>query len=79
VAAQYSGRDAAGSPAFSDWELSILNSLSRGRTGEEIAEDLNISSNVVHSVIRSVYAKLGAVNRADAVRIATARGLLNIS
>jgi LuxR family maltose regulon positive regulatory protein len=74
VAAQYAGRTAA--PDFSEWEKEILNSLSQGRTAEEIAAGLNSSVKTVKSAIRGVYIKLGAVNRADAIRIATAKGLL---
>ncbi|MFP3091025.1 LuxR C-terminal-related transcriptional regulator [Treponema sp. TIM-1] len=76
VAAQYSGRDTAKVPAFSEWEREILNSLSQGRTAEELAAGLNISVKMVKSAIRSVYTKLGAVNRADAIRSATSKGLL---
>jgi LuxR family maltose regulon positive regulatory protein len=76
VLAQYAGRDGAASADFSQHELAILGGLSRGRTAEEIADDMRISVNMVKSVIRSLYAKLGAINRADAIRIATAKGLL---
>jgi DNA-binding CsgD family transcriptional regulator len=75
VMAQYSGRDTA-IPDFSKWETEILNSLSQGRTAEEIAAGLNSSVKMVKSAIRGLYTKLGAVNRTDAVRIATAKGLL---
>ncbi|MDR3167631.1 MAG: LuxR C-terminal-related transcriptional regulator, partial [Treponema sp.] len=75
IAAQYSGRDAA-PPDFSEWEREIINKISQGRTAEEISAGLNISVKMVKSSIRSIYAKLGAVNRADAIRIATSRGLL---
>jgi LuxR family maltose regulon positive regulatory protein len=54
----------------------VLTELSQGLTREEIAGHLSLSVNTVKSVIRSVYNKLGAVNRADAVRIATSLGLL---
>jgi LuxR family maltose regulon positive regulatory protein len=57
-------------------ELSVFQGLSRGLTRQELAEDGNISINTVKSVIKSVYNKLGAVNRADAVRIATGMGIL---
>jgi LuxR family maltose regulon positive regulatory protein len=76
VAAQYAGRDAPLPPEFSEHELAILNDLSQGRTAEEIAEKMGISGNMVKSVIRNLYAVLGAANRADAIRIATSRGLL---
>jgi LuxR family maltose regulon positive regulatory protein len=57
-------------------EMGVLTGLSQGLTREEIAGDHVISINTVKSVIRSVYNKLGAVNRADAVRIAIAKGIL---
>jgi LuxR family maltose regulon positive regulatory protein len=62
--------------ALSRREMAVLTGLSRGLTREEIALDGNISVNTVKSAIRSVYNKLGAVNRADAVRIAGAQGIL---
>jgi LuxR family maltose regulon positive regulatory protein len=57
-------------------EREVLTGLSQGLTREEIAGLSSISVNTVKSVIRSVYNKLGAVNRADAIRIATSLGLL---
>jgi LuxR family maltose regulon positive regulatory protein len=62
--------------SLSPRESGVLTGLSRGLTREEIAEASNISLNTVKSVIRNVYNKLGALNRADAVRIATEAGLL---
>jgi LuxR family maltose regulon positive regulatory protein len=57
-------------------ELKILIGLSRGLTRQEMAEDGKSSINTVKSVIKSLYDKLGAVNSADAVRIATSMGIL---
>jgi LuxR family maltose regulon positive regulatory protein len=57
-------------------EKEVLTGLSQGLTREEIASFSSISVNTVKSVIRSVYNKLGAVNRADAVRIAASLGLV---
>jgi LuxR family maltose regulon positive regulatory protein len=76
VAAQYRDADTAASSNLSDPELEVLGGLARGRTSEEIAGDMNISVNMFNSFLRSVFTKLGAVNRADAVRIATEKGLL---
>jgi LuxR family maltose regulon positive regulatory protein len=56
-------------------EREVLKGLSRGWNREKIAEDLATSVNTVKAEISSVYTKLGAQNRADAVRIA---GKLNI-
>jgi LuxR family maltose regulon positive regulatory protein len=57
-------------------ELEVLTGLCQGMTQEEIAGGFSLSVNTVKSVIRSVYNKLGAVNRADAVRIAASLGLV---
>ncbi|MDR1916304.1 MAG: LuxR C-terminal-related transcriptional regulator [Synergistaceae bacterium] len=58
-------------------ETDVLRKLSQGLTREEIADTNYISVNTVKSTIKSLYNKLGAVNRADAVRIATNMGILN--
>jgi LuxR family maltose regulon positive regulatory protein len=57
-------------------ELTVLRSLSQGLTREEIAAEGDISINTVKSVIKNISNKLGAMNRADAVRIATKTGIL---
>jgi LuxR family maltose regulon positive regulatory protein len=57
-------------------ERLVLTDLSLGMTQEEIASHSSLSVNTVKSVTRSIYNKRGAVNRADAIRIATAQGLL---
>jgi LuxR family maltose regulon positive regulatory protein len=67
--------DQAGT-ALSRRESEVLKGLSHGFTREEIARESSISVNTVKSAIRNVYNKLGALNRADAVRKATAKGIL---
>jgi LuxR family maltose regulon positive regulatory protein len=57
-------------------ETEVLAGLFQGMTREEIAAQSSLSVNTVKSVIRSVYRKLGAVNRADAVRIAAVMGIV---
>jgi LuxR family maltose regulon positive regulatory protein len=57
-------------------EMEILANLAQGMTQEEIAGIASLSVNTVKSVIRSIYRKLGAVNKADAVRIAVSQGLV---
>jgi LuxR family maltose regulon positive regulatory protein len=57
-------------------EREVLAKLSQGLTREEIAAHLSIPLNTIKGVIRSLYRKLGALNRADAIRIATSLGLL---
>ncbi|MDL2327951.1 LuxR C-terminal-related transcriptional regulator [Ruminococcaceae bacterium OttesenSCG-928-A11] len=60
-------------------EMEILQALSMGLTREEIASDHYISVNTVKSFIRSIYTKLDAANRAEAVSIAITHGYINIS
>jgi LuxR family maltose regulon positive regulatory protein len=65
-------------PLLSRREREILACLSRGLTRTEIAGTLSLSVNTVKSVIRSVYNKLGAVNRSHAVQAAAEAGLLQM-
>jgi LuxR family maltose regulon positive regulatory protein len=60
-------------------EAIILRALSQGYTRDEIARKENISLNAVKENIKNLYEKLGALNRADAIRIANSRGLLRKS
>ncbi|GHV05370.1 hypothetical protein FACS189485_12240 [Spirochaetia bacterium] len=60
-------------------EKAVLRSLSQGLTREKIAGEENLSLNAVKEIIKNLYAKLGALNRADAIRIATALGFLKNS
>jgi LuxR family maltose regulon positive regulatory protein len=65
-------------PLLSGREMSVLDGLSLGFTRIEIAASLSISPNTVKSALRSIYNKLGALNKADAVRIATEKGIFNV-
>jgi DNA-binding NarL/FixJ family response regulator len=57
-------------------EMEVLVNLSQGMTQKEIAGISSLSVNTVKGVIRNVCAKLGAVNKADAIRIAASQGLV---
>jgi DNA-binding NarL/FixJ family response regulator len=61
---------------FSQHELSILNSLSQGYTSKEIAAAMGAPVKMIRSAVRQLYIKLGAANRAGAIRSATELGLL---
>ena len=50
--------------------------LSRGLVNKEIAASLEISENTVRFHITSIYAKLGAANRVEAVREGVRKGWL---
>ncbi|MDR1931434.1 MAG: LuxR C-terminal-related transcriptional regulator [Spirochaetales bacterium] len=57
-------------------ERSVLSGVSRGLKRKDISVETGLSLNTVRVIISAIYGKLGAVNRADAIRIATAKGLL---
>jgi LuxR family maltose regulon positive regulatory protein len=63
-------------PVLRRLEAMILWALAQGFTREEIAQSEGISLNAVKENIKNLYEKLGALNRADAIRIANSMGLL---
>jgi LuxR family maltose regulon positive regulatory protein len=77
VAEQYLARTTS-AETLSRRELEVLTGLSQGLTREEIVDAGAMSLNTVKNLISSIYAKLGALNRADAIRIATNAGLLKL-
>jgi len=62
---------------LSQRELAVLQSVARGLTREEIALEQYISMNTVKSTITSIFNKLGANNKADAVSIAMTKGYID--
>ena len=77
---RYNGQERLGNTEerfLSTREKEVLTGLSQGLTREEIAGAASISPNTVKSVISSIYNKLGALNQADAVRLATEKGILS--
>ena len=63
-------------PFLMGQELAVLSGISKGLTREEIACDVDFSVTTVKNIIKNVYTKLGAINRADAIRIAASLDLL---
>ncbi|HEV2974750.1 MAG TPA: HDOD domain-containing protein [Solirubrobacteraceae bacterium] len=57
-------------------ELSVLQRLSEGKVYKQIAHELTLSTSTVRTHLHNIYGKLGAVDRAQAVLIATERGWL---
>jgi LuxR family maltose regulon positive regulatory protein len=62
--------------ALSPREKEVLTALLHGMTRVEIAAQTSLSANTVKSITRSIYNKLGALNKADAVRIAVGMDLV---
>ena len=59
-------------------QLDILHGITRGLTNEDIASQLGISPNSVKKQLKSIFAKLGVANRAEAASIALRKHLLKI-
>jgi DNA-binding NarL/FixJ family response regulator len=61
---------------LTDRETEVLQLLALGKANKQIALDLAISEHTVKFHISSIYTKLGAGNRTEAVRLGVRRGLV---
>ena len=57
-------------------EVEVLKRLAEGKVYKQIAHELGLSTSTVRTHLHNTYAKLGAVDRAQAVLMATERGWL---
>lgn len=64
-------------PELSERQRNILTSISRGLTDADIATQLKLSPYSVREHITTIFNKLGAANKAEAVAIAARKQLLN--
>ena len=62
--------------ALTQREDEVLTQIARGLSTQEISVTLEVSPNTVKSHIRSLFTKLGARNRVQALTVARERGLL---
>ncbi|ULQ60335.1 LuxR C-terminal-related transcriptional regulator [Brucepastera parasyntrophica] len=62
--------------SLSKRESQVLQELANGLTQDQIASFYGISSGTVKTHVKSIYNKMGAINRADAIRIAAEFGLI---
>jgi DNA-binding NarL/FixJ family response regulator len=62
--------------ALTEREQEVLQLLAQGLANKQIAAQLNISAHTVKFHISSIYGKLGATNRTEAVRIGLQAGLI---
>lgn len=63
---------------LTDREIEVLQLLARGNSNKQIALDLLISEHTVKFHVSSIYSKLGASNRTEAVRLGVRRGLITL-
>jgi DNA-binding NarL/FixJ family response regulator len=64
---------------LTDREREVLRLVAQGLPGKQIARALNISERTVKFHTSSILRKLGADNRAQAVALATQRGLIDLT
>jgi two-component system, NarL family, response regulator YdfI len=65
-------------PVLSAREIEILRMIAEGLGNKEIASKLRISDHTVKFHISSMFAKLGAANRAEAVTLGIRQGLIMV-
>ncbi|WBX84235.1 LuxR C-terminal-related transcriptional regulator [Sphingosinicella microcystinivorans] len=68
---------ATGQGPFTEAEAEVLLYLSQGHSNKEIARLIGMSPDTVKYRLKSVFRKIGASRRRDAVRIAAERGLVS--
>jgi DNA-binding NarL/FixJ family response regulator len=61
---------------LTDRESEVLELIAQGLANKQIAVELDISEHTVKFHVSSLYSKLGATNRAEAVRIGARQGLI---
>lgn len=61
---------------LTDRELEVLQLLAQGMANKQIALKLEISEHTAKFHVSSIYTKLGAANRTEAVRLGVRRGLV---
>jgi len=59
-------------------ERDVLASLSRCGTYQEVARELGVSINTVRTHVRTIYDKLGASSRTEAVLFGLREGVLQL-
>lgn len=62
--------------ALTSREIDVLRCLALGMANKQISRALTISEHTVKFHVSSIYTKLGATNRTEAVRIGVQRGLV---
>ena len=70
--------DAPDTPSLTNRQLQVLASVTRGLSNREISIQLGISQERIKQHLNTIYEKLGAANRTEAVAIALRQHLLKI-
>ncbi len=65
-------------PRLTPREREVLDLLARGLSNKQIAWELGVSEGTVKYHVAALYAKLGASNRTEALRLGIERGVLSL-
>ena len=65
-------------PRLSDRQRDVLQSLTQGLTNKEIAQRFGLCKGRVEELVNTIFLKLGASNRAEAVAVALRKQLLKV-
>jgi DNA-binding NarL/FixJ family response regulator len=74
----FPSRPAGAGPRLTPREREVLALLARGLGNKQIAWELSVSEHTVKYHVSSLYAKLGAGSRTEALRLGIERGLLSL-
>ena len=66
-------------PRLSRREMDVLGGLVSGKGNREIGQALDISEGTIKFHVKSILRKLGAIGRAEAVAMATKRGIIQLA
>ena len=75
---QIMSRESQGVPQLTEHQKNILSSIAIGRTNADIAKEFGISQSTVKNIIMTIFSKLGATNRSEAVAIALRLHLVDV-
>ena len=67
------------SPRLSKREMEVLESVATGKGNREIARTLEISEGTIKFHVKSILRKLDAIGRAEAIAVATRRGIIQLA
>ena len=68
--------NAVSSPRLSKREMEVLESLAMGKRNREIAHALEIGEGTIKYHVKSILRKLNVIGRAEAIAVATKRGII---
>ena len=67
------------SPRLSKREMEVLESLASGKNNREIGHALDIGEGTIKFHVKSILRKLDVIGRAEALAVATRRGIIELA